>query len=107
MGYGVDLGLINGKRDRRSFKTKQEAETFAEQARVKRQNEGMAGFTLSHTIRMDAAKAHAILGPAGVSLEEAAKHYRDSVLAFRHAPDIAEIVGLMTAQRTLLPTPPG
>ena len=53
----VDLGEINGKRDRHSFKTKQEAETFAEQARVKKQNEGLAAFNLPNEIRADALRA--------------------------------------------------
>ena len=38
----VDLGLINGKRERHAFKTKAEADTFAEQKRIEHQNEGMA-----------------------------------------------------------------
>ena len=40
VGYVVDLGLIEGKRDRQTFKTKEEAETHAEKARIQRQNEG-------------------------------------------------------------------
>ena len=63
VGYLVDLGSINGKRNRRSFKTKPEAEACAAQARVKRENEGLAGFKLSHTVTVAAAKAHAILVP--------------------------------------------
>jgi hypothetical protein len=67
----VDLGEINGKRDRHSFKTKQEAEAFAEQARVKKQNEGLAAFNLPNEIRADALRASDLLKPHGVSIHQA------------------------------------
>jgi hypothetical protein len=55
----VDLGEIDrdGKRDRHSFKTEEEADTFSEQARIKRQNEGFAAFSLPSEIRADALRA--------------------------------------------------
>ena len=42
----MDLGLVEGKRDRQAFKTKDEAETYAEKARVQKQNEGLTAFSL-------------------------------------------------------------
>lgn len=79
-GFIVDLGLINGKRQRHSFQTKVEADTFAESKRVERQNEGTAALGLSQETRQDAAKAAAILSPAGVSLLQAAQYYQQHVL---------------------------
>ena len=83
VGYLVDRGLINGKRERKSFKTKAEPETFAAQSKVLKQNIGMAGFALSHTAMVDAAQSIAILKPAGVSLQDASKYYRKHVMDFR------------------------
>ena len=39
-GFVVDLGLINGKREQHSFKTKGEADSFAELKRIERRNQG-------------------------------------------------------------------
>ena len=92
VGYGIYLGLINGKRERRTFQSKVEAETFGEMARVKKQNEGTAAFGISESVRVDASKASAMLAPHGVSLVEAARYYIDHVLAYRNAPPLSEIV---------------
>ncbi len=73
VGYIVDLGLINGNRERHSFKTRADADTFAELKKTERQNEGVVALSLPHEIKVDAAKASAILTPRGVSLFEAAK----------------------------------
>ena len=64
----MDLGLIEGKRDRQTFKTRDEAETHAEKARIQKQNEGLTAFALPKEIRVDAAKATEILKPHGVTV---------------------------------------
>jgi integrase len=71
----VDLGEIAGKRDRHSYKTKGEAETFAEQARIKKQNEGLAAFNISNDLRADALRASDILKPLGLDLLQAATEF--------------------------------
>jgi integrase len=96
--YVVDLGLINGKRERPSFKTKAEADTFAELKRTERQNQGTAALTLPQSVRVAATKANAILAPHNVSLEEAAKYYFKHVIAFRNAPTIGKIVEQMVSE---------
>ena len=93
----VDLGLINGKRERHSFQTKADAETFAEVKRTERINEGTAALGLSQEIRQDAAKAAAVLSPYGVSLLEAARYYAKHVLAYKTAPPLADIVKRLIA----------
>ena len=100
VGYVVDLGLINGKRERRSFQSKVEAETFGEMARVKKQNEGPAAFGISDGVRVDASKASAMLAPPGVSLVEATRHYIDHVLAYRNAPPLPPIVNNLIDEAT-------
>ena len=90
--YIVDLGKVEGQRKRPSFPTKIEANTYAEQARILKANEGMAALTLPQDIRLDAAKANLILAPHDVSILEAAKYYQKHVLAYKTAPVIKDIV---------------
>jgi integrase len=92
VSYVVDLGLINGKRERHSFQTKDSATVFAEQKRTQRLNEGLTGVSLSPDVRHDAAKASAILQPHGISLLEAANYYVKHVLAYKDAPRLTDIV---------------
>ena len=58
--YVVDIGLINGKRERHSFKTKAEASTFAELKKTERQNQGATALAMPQAIKVDAAKASAL-----------------------------------------------
>jgi hypothetical protein len=97
VGYIVDLSLINGKRERHSFNTKAEAETFAELKRAERQNQGVAALALPQEIKLGAAKASALLSPHGVSLQQAAKYYVRHVIAYRNGPLINQIVEQMIA----------
>jgi integrase len=92
VSYQVDLGLVEGKRKRVNFPTREAAETFAEQSRIARANEGTAAFALPQDVRLDAAKAHRILAPHTVSILEAAKYYEKHVLAYKTAPLVKEIV---------------
>jgi len=96
--YVVDIGLINGKRERPSFKTKAEADTFAELKRTERQNQGTSALALPQAIKVDAAKASTLLIPHNVSLEEAAKYYLKHVITYRDAPMIPQIVERMIAE---------
>lgn len=90
--FQVDLGSVEGKRKRVNFGTKAEAETFAEQSRIAKANEGMAAFTLAQDIRLDALKANQMLAPHGVTILEAAKYFEKHVLAYKTAPPIKEVV---------------
>jgi integrase len=95
--YVVDIGLINGKRERHSFKTKAEASTFAELKKTERQNQGATALAMPQAVKVDAAKASALLIPHTVSLEEAAKYYLKHVIAYRNAPTVSQIVERMLA----------
>ncbi|MDB6021307.1 MAG: hypothetical protein JWQ04_1164, partial [Pedosphaera sp.] len=96
--FVVDLGLVNGKRERHSFTDKASANTFAEQKRVERLNEGTAALGLSRETRSDAAKAEKLLKPHGVTLEESAKYYLKHVISFRNAPTVDQIIDKMVAE---------
>jgi integrase len=90
--------LINGKRERHSFKTKEDAGTFAEQKKIERTNQGTAALALPHEIKVDASKASKLLNPHSVSLEDAAKYYLKHVIACRNAPIISQIVDQMISE---------
>jgi len=96
--YVVDLGLINGKRERLSFKTKGEADSVAEQKRTEKLNQGTAALSLPYEIKVAAAKAHSLLAPHDVTLIEAAEYYLDHVIAYRNAPKIKELVERMVTE---------
>ena len=82
-GYIVELGLVNGKRERHSFKTKAEVDTLVELKKTERQNQGVAALAPPQEIKVDAAKAGELLTPHGVSLQEAAKDELRYVIACR------------------------
>ncbi len=98
VSYVVDLGQINGRRDRTSFRTKYEANAFAEQKRTEKANHGASALAISQEIKMDAVKAHAILSPHSVTLHEAAQYYLNHVIAYRNSPPISEIVERMLVE---------
>jgi integrase len=97
VGFIVDVGLVNGKRERHSFKSKEDAESFAALKRTERLNEGTAALGLSQSARMDASKALEILAPHDVTLLQAADYYAKHVLAYRNAPLIPEIATRLIA----------
>src|SRR5690349_24810731 len=74
--YQIDLGIVEGRRKRVNHSTKQEAETFAEQCRIAKANEGTTALALPMDIRLDAAKATQILAPHNVTILEVTKYYQ-------------------------------
>ena len=93
--YVVDLGLVNGQRERHSFKTREAADAFAELKRTERNNQGMRAVMLPAATRTDALKAEEILHGHGITLTEAAQYFFDHVIAYRNAPTIQQIVNQM------------
>ncbi len=53
--YVVDIGLINGKRVRHSFKSKTEVGTFDELKQTERQNQGTGVLPMPQAIKVDAS----------------------------------------------------
>src|SRR4051812_20393851 len=80
ISYRVDLGMVEGKRKMVPFATKAEAETYAEQARVMRANDGTGALTLPNDVRMDAYKGNQMVAPHGVTILDACKYYQKHVL---------------------------
>jgi len=98
VSYVVDLGLVNGRRERHSFKTKGEADVFAQLKRTERNNQGTKAILLPAATRQDAIAAGELLDPYGVTRVEAAQYYLDHVIAYRTAPTVGEIVNRMVAK---------
>lgn len=96
--FQVDLGELNGKRERHTFGTKEEAESFAEQARVKRLNEGLSAFAISQELRVDALNASGLLQGRDVSLTGCAEYYLKHAAAYQNAPKIPAIVARMLTE---------
>jgi integrase len=75
ISYMVDPGLRNGRRPRKFFKTKGEADTYAEQLRTARKNEGNGAFLLSQKVRVEVLEAQRQLTEVGATLSEAVSYY--------------------------------
>lgn len=72
----VDCGWINGKRDRKKFNTKQEAEEYAGSRRKLREEEGRKGLEVSLELRVEAAACLTKLAAyPGATLTAAVDHY--------------------------------
>ena len=69
--YLVDT-RVRGQGERLFFPTRTEADTAAEQARIRRRNEGNSAFAMLPSDRADAETALALLRPHGRTLREAA-----------------------------------
>src|SRR5579862_1604109 len=73
ISFCVDVGRITGQRIRKFFKTRLEADTYAEQQRIAKANQGAAAFSIDDKLRIEALEARRLLLPYGTSLIEAAK----------------------------------
>jgi site-specific recombinase XerD len=88
---------IRGVRIRETFDTRAKAETRAAQIRAQVQREGAAAFNLPPDVRAVAAKCHEKLAEHGASIEDAVRHYLETVVKFRNAPTVAEVVDKLIA----------
>lgn len=89
--------MIDGKRIRERFKTLEAAEERALQIRNQYREEGKAAFAIPADLRHEAHKCAKLLKPHGATITEAVQHYAKTVLAYRTAPTVSEIVNRMLA----------
>lgn len=68
ISYCVDAGLQNGKRHRRFFALRKDAEEYARQAYSARREQGKLAFSLTPKQQVQAAEAFSRIEPLGVSL---------------------------------------
>jgi integrase len=88
----VDCGMVDGKRIRYAYATKEEAEGEAALLRVQRRNEGNSSFILSKFDAVDAEAAWKILKPHGITLREAAQFYLENINIVREPKAVAAVV---------------
>ena len=89
--WQVDTRL-KGKGERLYFKTRVEATTAADQARIKRQNEGNGAFAMPPADRADAEAALALLRPHGRTLREAAAFFIKHLAIVKRELTVADLV---------------
>jgi site-specific recombinase XerC len=90
--YMVDCGMMDSKRVRFFYKTRDEAETKAALMRVTRENEGEDAFTMRSRDRIDAEGSLALLRPHGVTLRQAAEFYLSNVDVIQAAKTYSAVV---------------
>ena len=94
--FVVDAGKqSDGRRIRRTFPTRGEAETFAEQRRTERANEGTMTNAVPWEIRREAAICAAKLSPYRAKLTEAVDYYVQQVLQYRTSPSVSDVIKRM------------
>jgi len=101
-GWLLDLGVIDGKPKRLTFKTKTEAQTASEQYHALKVNQGTRALSLPNDVREDAVKASDLLSPHGVSIWDAARYYNQHVLRYKNSPPVSEIVQRLIDDRESL-----
>lgn len=97
--FVVDMGKqSDGRRVRRTFPTRGEAETFAEQRRTERANEGALTNAVPWEIRREAAICAAKLAPYHAKLTEAVDYYVQQVLQYRTSPSASDAIRQMLTE---------
>ena len=91
VGWTVDCRFDN-QGERLTLKSKAEAQTAAEQARTKRQNEGQGAFSMAPADRADADAALKLLRPHGRTLREAAAFFLKHLAIVKRELSVADLV---------------
>ena len=81
--YSLDFGKVNGKRKFENYKTKQEAESAAEAARLRAKKFGRESLRLTADLLADAGAAWDMLGGTGMSFVDAAQAAKELTPAQR------------------------
>jgi site-specific recombinase XerC len=88
----VDAGMMNGKRVRFFYKTRQEANTKAELMRTARSNEGTDAFGLAARDRVDAQTSLELLRPYDITLRQAAQFYLDNIEIIKTSKTFSQVL---------------
>jgi integrase len=99
--YRVEVpASITGKRTLKIFKTPEEANAYASLMHVQRQNQGLAGFSLSDSERSDARRAIDLLKPfPKVTLTAAVEFYRKHFMPEGGDITVLKLIDLYVAQK--------
>jgi integrase len=91
--------MVNGKRERRQFPTRDEAETYAQQVRIAWENEGQAGFNLAPSQKAEAEHCFLLLEGKGGSLTEAVRFYLEHLNRQTESRRVADIVAHLLQEK--------
>jgi integrase len=83
---------VNGKRVRRFFEKKTEAETFAQQIQVKAENLGSRALGIDPKLHVMAIESHDLLAPYGKTIADAARFYHDHLETVNRSCTVDELV---------------
>jgi integrase len=83
---------VNGKRVRKFFENKTDAETFARQIQVKAENLGSRAMGIDPKLHVMAIESHDILAPYGKTIADAARFYRDHLETVNRSCTVDELV---------------
>ena len=98
--YQVYCGRdANGKQHFKTFSDRNEAETFLEKLGIAKANEGQQLWSVTPDQRTEAARCFKTLQPyGGATLTAAVSHYVETVLKYRNAPTVSEIIKKLVAR---------
>ncbi len=98
VGWVVDC-RFDGQGERLTHKSKSEAQTIAEQARIKRQNEGQGAFSMDSADRADAEAALKLLRPHGRTLREAAAFLLQHMAIVKRELTVSDLLAELLASK--------
>jgi integrase len=75
INLGSEIRAGKRRRLRKTFASREEAETFTKLRKIERTNHGTAGVTLNDRLRGEAVEADRLLAPYGISILELARQY--------------------------------
>ncbi|HLJ91399.1 MAG TPA: tyrosine-type recombinase/integrase [Candidatus Angelobacter sp.] len=84
---------VNGKRVRRFFETKQEAENFVEEIRITVENLGLRATEIDQRFHVMALECHDILAPYSKTLADATHFYRNHLNAVQQSCTVEALIG--------------
>ena len=83
---------IKGKRVRRFFPTKGEAETFVQRIQIKAQNLGSRALHIDPSLHVMAVECHDQLAPYGKTIRDATKFYRQHLETIKRSCTVEELI---------------
>jgi len=86
-------------RKRKTFRSLEEAETAAEQARIQDKNFGSTAFSIPEPLRREALAAARVLKPFEATLLEAAKFYADHLSRVNKSEAVAKVIKEILASK--------
>jgi integrase len=88
----VDRRSLGGEPKWKTCSNKKDAETYARQAWIERQNQGIEVFRTPQALKLEAMRCQERLKPHGITITQAVDYYLEHVARFADAPDVSAIV---------------